>query len=78
MALRTPLGGALLVAAGALGLAGCQPEQAPSYETDVVDESGGELIVEEADPDAVDVTVPETEMTNVPTESAADEAAPAQ
>ena len=38
-----------------------------TYETDVVDESGGELIVADPDAPAVeDVDVPETEMTNVP------------
>ena len=58
----------LLPLAGALALAACGGEEAePAYETDVTDESGGELIV--ADPEAPgveDVTVPETEMTNVP------------
>lgn len=49
-----------------LGLAACAPEQPKNYETDVIDKSGGELIVEDENPKAVDVDLPETPMTNVP------------
>ena len=68
----------LLPLAAALALAACGGEEAePAYETDVVDESGGELIVADPDAPAVeDVTVPETEMTNVPPGKA--EATPAE
>ena len=55
-----PLPAALLFA-----LAACGEAEEPTYETDVVDESGGELIVNEPDPNAVPVTIPETEMTPV-------------
>jgi len=55
-----PLPAALLFA-----LAACGEAEEPTYETDVVDESGGELIVNEPDPDAVPVDLPETEMTPV-------------
>ena len=43
-----------------------------TYVTDTVDQSGGELIVRDADEPRVQVDVPETPMTNVP----ADEASP--
>ena len=50
-----------------LAVAACsQAQEEKSYETNVVDESGGELIVTQPDPDAVPVDIPETEMTNVP------------
>jgi hypothetical protein len=52
--------------AAVLGLAACAPEQPKDYETDTVDKSGGELIVEEENPEAVDVKLPETAMTNAP------------
>ena len=56
----------LLIAAGAaMGLAACAPDQPESYETDVVDQSGGELIVDDATP-GVPLNLPETPMTNVP------------
>ena len=59
---------AFLPLAGALALAACGGEaEETTYETDVVDESGGELIVADPDAPAVeDVDVPEAEMTNVP------------
>lgn len=50
----------------ALALAACSQSEDKAYEADVVDESGGELIVTQPDPDAVPVDLPETEMTNVP------------
>ena len=63
----------LLAAAAVLGLAACG-EQAPTeYEADATDQSG-ELIVEDADAEGVDVTLPDTPMTNVPPEGAASEA----
>ena len=54
--------------AAALALAACGGEaEETTYETDVVDESGGELIVTDPDAPAIeDVELPETEMTNVP------------
>ena len=45
---------ALLVAAAALGLAACGQKEKTEYKTDVTDESGGDLIVETPNPDAVD------------------------
>ena len=68
---------ALLAGAGLLGLAACQQPK-EEYSTDVVDKSGGDLVVEEADPNAVPVDVPDTEMTNVPAEDAPAEEAPAE
>ena len=65
----------LLVAAAVVGLAGCGSSE-PEYEADATDASGGELIVEDADAPGVDVTLPETEMTNAPAEGEA--AAPAE
>ncbi len=60
-----------LIATMSLGLAACAKEQPKDYKTDVVDKSGGELIVEDENPDAVDVKLPETPMTNVPDDPAA-------
>jgi len=77
MARRTLTGNsftALFAASLALGLAACGQEAPQDFETDVVDESGGELIVEDADAEGVDVELPETPMENVP----AEEAAPAE
>lgn len=56
---------ALIAAGAAIGLAACAPDKPDSYETDVVDQSGGELIVDDAT-SGVDLTLPETPMTNVP------------
>ena len=51
-------------------LGGAEPQDTePTYEAGVTDESGGELIVGEPDPDAVEVELPETPMTPVPVES---------
>jgi len=56
----------LLALAAPFALIACGDEPADTtYETDVVDKSGGELIVTEDTP-AVEVDLPETEMTNVP------------
>ena len=58
---------ALLPLAGAFALAACGGEtEEPTYETDVVDESGGELIVTDPEAEGVDVQLPETPMTPVP------------
>jgi uncharacterized lipoprotein YmbA len=64
----------LLPLAGALALAACggEPEE-KTYEVDATDESGGDLIVEDVDPAAVPVEVPDTAMTNVPADDAATE-----
>lgn len=67
-----------LAATVALGLAACGQEQAKDYETDVVDQSGGDLIVEDANPEGVEVKLPETPMTNVPEAPATETTAPAQ
>lgn len=69
-----------LVPLAALALAACQEEQV-DLEPAAEDQSGGELIMEPVDPDAVPVDLPETPMTNVPADDAAaaetaDEAAP--
>lgn len=62
--------------AGVLALSACAKEaEEPTYEADATDESGGELIVTEEDPNAVPVDVPETEMTPVAPEG---EEAPAE
>jgi len=59
-----PLSAALI-----LSLAACeQKPQETTYETDVEDVSGGELIVTEETP-AVPVDLPTTEMTPVPPET---------
>lgn len=69
---------ALLPVAVLLSLAACQQEPV-NLEPDVEDQSGGELIAEPVDPDAVPVDVPETPMVNVPAEeSAAATETPAQ
>jgi hypothetical protein len=62
-----------LVPLAALALAACQ-EEPVDLEPAAEDQSGGELIMEPVDPNAVPVEVPETPMTNVPVEDA--EAAP--
>ena len=70
MARSTTRIAAALAAAAALGLAACGEKSATEYETNVVDESGGELIVEDADQKGVAVELPETPMKNVPAEEA--------
>ncbi len=57
-----PMGAALALSA----CGGAADEETTTYETDTVDQSGGELEVVQPDPDAVPVELPETEMTNVP------------
>ena len=53
---------AVIPMVSALALGGCGEPAETTYETDVVDESGGELIVSDVDRDAVPVDLPETEM----------------
>jgi len=73
---------ALVPALAALALVACTAEEeAPTYEADAEDLSGGELIVNPEDPAAVDVDLPETEMTPVPEgaeEAPVEDAAPAE
>ncbi|KRA80843.1 hypothetical protein [Altererythrobacter sp. Root672] len=53
--------------AAACALAACgQDKTEQTFTTDTTDKSGGELIVTEQDPNAVQVTTPDTAMTNVP------------
>ena len=59
---------------GDLGRVGARLERGRP-EADAVDESGGELIVTDEDPDAVPVDTPDTPMTNVPPEEAEGDAA---
>ena len=51
-----------------LAVAACNQAEERRFETDVEDTSGGKLIVSEEDRNAVDVDLPETEMTNAPVE----------
>lgn len=60
-----------LAAAGLLAACGAEPEE-KSYEVDATDQSGGELIVSDVDPEAVPVDTPDTEMVSVPEGEAAD------
>tara|TARA_B100000749_G_scaffold98531_1_gene75116 strand:- start:798 stop:1049 length:252 start_codon:yes stop_codon:yes gene_type:complete len=63
--------------AAMLGLAACsQAKEDKTYEADAVDQSGGELIVTDEDPNAVPVDTPDTAMTPVPTEEASPSAMP--
>lgn len=65
--------GALATLSGAMLLAACggAPEE-KTYEVDATDESGGELIVSDVDPETVPVDTPDTEMVNVPAEEGAE------
>ena len=58
--------GALLALGGAVLLTACAEQEEKTYEVDATDESGGELIVSDVDPEAVPVDTPDTEMRNVP------------
>ena len=62
--------------AAMLGLAACSQADEKTYEADAVDQSGGELIVNDEDPNAVPVDTPDTAMTPVPTEEADTSAMP--
>lgn len=54
----------LVAMAAALSLSACQAEEEEvSYETDVEDLSGGELIVSDPEAEGVEVELPETPMT---------------
>lgn len=62
---------AMFAATVLFGLSACGGEKEKvEYKTDVKDESGGELIVEDASTEGVDVNLPETPMTSVPSEEA--------
>lgn len=62
-------------ALAALALAACGAQEEKSYEVDATDESGGDLIVSEVDPEAVPVDTPDTEMTPVAPEAGMEEGA---
>ena len=68
--MTTPLATFALPLAAALALAACGESEDTAYEVDATDEGGGELIVAEQQPDAVEVDTPDTPMTNVPEEDA--------
>ena len=55
-----------LAMAATLAVAACSAAEDPTYEAAVEDESGGELIVRDVNPDEVPVDIPDVEMTNVP------------
>lgn len=60
----------LLPLAAAFALTACGgTEEETTYEADVEDVSGGELIVSEPDPNAVQVDTPDIAMTPVPVET---------
>jgi len=60
----------LLAAVAAVGLAGCKKEAGrEEYKADVVDKSGGQIIVEDATTEPEGVRLPETPMTNPPEET---------
>jgi len=61
---------AALPLAAAFALSACGQAEDTTYEVDATDEGGGELIVTEQQPDAVEVDTPDTPMTNVPEEGA--------
>ncbi len=63
--------GLLLAACPLLLLAACSKPKPTEYQADVKDESGGELIVKDADAPGVPVNLPKTPMTNVPPSEAA-------
>ena len=68
--MTTRLANFALPLAAALALAACGEAEDTTYEVDATDEGGGELIVTEEQPDAVEVDTPDTPMTNVPEEDA--------
>lgn len=51
------------VLAGALALSACAAEEETTYEADVEDASGGELVVVPEDAEGVEVELPEAPMT---------------
>ncbi|MGY8972097.1 MAG: hypothetical protein ACKVGV_00495 [Sphingomonadales bacterium] len=61
---------AALPLAAAFALSACGEAEDTTYEVDATDEGGGELIVTEEVPGAVEVDTPDTPMTNVPEEGA--------
>ncbi|WP_041558222.1 hypothetical protein [Novosphingobium sp. PP1Y] len=64
----------LLATSALLTVAACSQEPA-EYKADVKDESGGQLIVQDADATGVPVDLPDTPMTPVPPSEAANGAA---
>ena len=68
--MTTRLANFALPLAAALALAACAEAEDTTYEVDATDEGGGELIVTEQQPEAVEVDTPDTPMTNVPEEDA--------
>ncbi|CDO36253.1 MULTISPECIES: hypothetical protein [Novosphingobium] len=68
---RSPFAAKVLLATGALlAIAACSKEPT-EYKADVKDESGGQLIVQDADATGVPVDLPDTPMTPVPPSEAA-------
>lgn len=61
---------ALLAISALLSVTACS-KKPTEYTTDVKDESGGQLIVEDANSPGVPVNLPDTPMTNVPPSEAA-------
>lgn len=76
MSARSPVA-AILLPFAALSLAACggAEETERTYEAGVTDIGGGELIVTEPDPEAVQVNLPETPMVPVRPEAEGDSAA---
>lgn len=70
MTRKSSLSAVALALAIPFALAACGAEEKPTYEADVSDVGGGQLIVTEQTPGAVKVDLPETPMTPVPVESA--------
>ena len=68
--MTTRLANFALPLAAALALAACAEAEDTTYEVDATDEGGGELIVADQQPEAVEVDTPDTPMTNVPEEDA--------
>ena len=59
----------LLPLGTALALSACGGNEEKNYEADATDVSGGELIANPEDPNAVPVDTPDTPMTPVPEDS---------
>ena len=69
-AMTTRFTAAALPLAAAFALSACGQAADTTYEVDATDEGGGELIVAEEVPGAVEVDTPDTPMTNVPEDGA--------
>lgn len=59
---------ATLPIAAAMALSACGSSEEPEYEADATTQDGSELIVNDVDPNAAPVDLPETEMTMSPDE----------